>query len=115
MGHITLCLKVALISGFVSLIAWVAVYTRLTGGSAWRNPVGLTLILKSLLIAVLFVPTGLSLFFRFNRLTSEVAGWIDVALIGLVTPVMAWRTIVWLRIDHAGNSHDRQHGGRPDA
>lgn len=99
---IILLLKIGLVSGFVTLVAWVAVYTWLTRGGAWRNPIGLTLVIKTLLIAGLFVPQILSLFFNLNRLDSRIAAWTDVALIGLVTPVMTWRTIVWLRMGRGG-------------
>jgi len=92
---IILCLKVGVIAGFVSLIAWIVVYTRLAAW--WRNAIGRTLVVKTALIAGLLVPTGLSLFFTFNRLTSYIAGWVDVALIGLITPVMIWRITVWVK------------------
>lgn len=88
-------LKVGVIAGFISLVGWVAVYTRLA--KWWHNAIGRTLVVKTLLIAALLVPTGLSLFLHFNRLTSYVAGWVDVALIGLITPVMIWRTVVWVK------------------
>ncbi len=95
---VILALKVVLIAGFVSLTASVAVYTRLTRWAAWRNPVGRTLMAKSLLLAMALVPTTLSLFFTFNRLTSHIAGWVDVALIGAITPVMLWRCLIWVKI-----------------
>lgn len=105
---IILCLKVVLISGFCSLITWIAVYSRLAAW--WRNPVGRTLVVKTLLIAALFVPTTLNLFFHLGRNHSLLIGWIDVGLIGAVTPVMVWRTVVWLRLSRTGrlphNGHD---------
>lgn len=111
---IILCLKVGLIAGFAALTGWVAVYTWLTRGGAWRNPVGLTLIIKTLLIAGVFVPSTLSLFFHLSRLNSYIAAWTDVTMIGLVAPVMLWRTIVWIRLDRLGklprNGHDRPRG-----
>jgi hypothetical protein len=76
----------------------VIVYSVLTRGGAWRNTLGLSLIIEALLIAGLFVPQILSLFFNLNRLDSRIAAWADVTLIGLVSPVMAWRTIAFLRI-----------------
>lgn len=97
---IALLLKIALISGFVSLVAWIAVYTRLARW--WRNPLGRTLVVKSALIAGLFVPTTLSLFFNLNRLDSRIAAWADVVLIGAVAPVMIWRTVVWVKLARAG-------------
>lgn len=108
---IILCLKVVLVTGFAALTGWVAVYTRLTRGGAWRNPIGLTFILMALLIAGLFVPQILSLFFHLNRLTSHIAAWADVALIGLVTPVEVWRTIVFIRLDRLGRLPRNGHRG----
>lgn len=99
---VILALKIVLVSGIVSLAGWVALYTVLTRGGVWRNPVGLTLILKSLLMAGMFVPALLSLFFHLSARDSRAAGWADVALIGLVTPVMAWRCAVWVRMHRLG-------------
>jgi hypothetical protein len=104
---IVLLLKIGLVSGGIVLLAWVAVYTRLTNGGAWRNPIGLSLIIEALLIAGLFVPQILSLFFQLNRLDSRVAAWADVTLIGLVTPVMIWRTIAFLRMGPISGKHLR--------
>lgn len=115
---IIFCLKVGLVSGFLSLTQWIGVYTRLTRGGAWRNPIGLTLIFKTLLIAGLFIPQILSLFFQLNRLDSHIAAWTDVALIGLVTPVMLWRTLVFVKLDRLGrlprNGHGRRNGQAGD-
>lgn len=99
---IILLLKVGLIAGSVSLFGWVALYTWLTRGAAWRNPIGRTLVIKTLLIAALFIPQILSLFFHLNRLDSHIAAWTDVALIGLVTPIMCWRSAVWVRLSRRG-------------
>lgn len=97
-----LTLKVVTVAGFCSLTAWIIVYTRLAPW--WRNPVGQTLVIKTALIALLLVPSILSLFFGLNRLTSEIAGWVDAALIGLITPVMIWRTVVWVRLHRDGTT-----------
>lgn len=108
---LVLAFKVALIAGFVSLTAWIVLYSLLAAW--WRNPVGRTLVAKTSLIAALFVPTSLSLFFNLSRLDSYITGWIDAALIGLVTPVMLWRCRVWVRLHRAGrlprNGHDGDH------
>jgi len=95
---IVLALKIVCISGFVSLTGWLAQYHVYTKGGWRRNVIGRTLVAKTALIACLLVPTTLSLFFQFNRLTSYVAGWVDVALIGLITPVMFWRAAVWRHV-----------------
>jgi hypothetical protein len=95
-------LKVSLATGFVSLVLWVAVYTKLTNLAAWRHPLGLTFIIKSLLLAALFAVVGMSTFVNLGPRTSEIVGWVDVLLIGSVTPVMVWRTAVFIRFDRAG-------------
>lgn len=86
----------------------MALYSRLTRGGAWRNPIGLSLIIEALLIAGLFVPQIMSLFWNLNRVDSRIAAWADVALIGLVSPVMAWRCLVFLRM---GPLPERDHRG----
>jgi hypothetical protein len=94
------CLQVVLICGFCSLVGWVAVYTKLAPW--WRNPVGQTLVIKTALIALMFIPSILSLFFHLSAATSKLMGWVDVALIGAVTPVMLWRIAVWMQLHKAG-------------
>jgi len=97
---LVLALKVALIAGFASLVGWVVLYSVLADW--WAASIGRTLVAKTMLIAALFVPSILSLFFHLNRLDSYIAGWVDVALIALVTPVMWWRSLVWIRLHRAG-------------
>jgi hypothetical protein len=106
---IILALKVVLISGFVSLAGWIALYSVLA--SWWRNPIGRTLVSKTALIAALFIPSILGLFFHLSRMTSLVVGWVDVGLIGLVTPVMWWRCAVWIRLHKAGRLPRDGHDG----
>ena len=110
-----LALKVALISGFCALAGWVVLYSVLAPW--WKDPIGRTLVAKTALIALLFIPTALSLFFNLNRLDSYITGWTDVSLIGMVTPVMAWRSAVWWKLHRAGrlprNGHDGNTGATP--
>lgn len=106
---IVLLLKIGLIAGLVCIIAWIAVYSRLA--KWWKGPLGRTLVIEASLIAGLFVPQILSLFFDLNRLDSRIAAWSDVVLIGLVGPVMAWRCLVWFRLDQAGRLGRTGHGG----
>lgn len=107
---IVLLLKAALISGFASIATWILVYTKVA--KWWRNPVGRSLVIKSGLVAALLVPTTLSLFFELNRKTSLVVAWADVGLIGLITPVMLWRSVVWWRLHKAGTLSHHDAGGR---
>ena len=93
---IIVLLRIGLIAAFTSLVAWIGVYTWLAPW--WRNPIGRTLVAKTSLIALLLIPSILSIFFNLNRFTSTVAAWFDVALINLIAPVMVWRIVVWLRL-----------------
>jgi len=95
-GLIILLLKIGCVSGFVSLVGWIGIYTWLA--KWWRNPIGRTLVAKSLLLAALLVPTILSLFFHLSAATSERMAWVDVVLIGMIAPVMIWRSVVWIRV-----------------
>jgi hypothetical protein len=93
---ITLLLRTFLISGFLSTFTWVAVYTRLARW--WGNPVGRTIVVNAVIVSTLLVPTTLALFFKLNRLDSLVTAWVDVVLIGAITPVMCWRIVIWTRL-----------------
>lgn len=106
-----LAFKVTVIAGFVSLAGWVALYSFLADW--WRNPIGRTLVAKTALIALLFIPTALSLFFKLSRIGSYIAGWVDVGLIGLVTPVMLWRSVIWVRLHRAGRLPSNGNDGGP--
>lgn len=110
-GWLILVLKVALISGFCSLAAWVVLYSVLAPW--WKNPIGRTLVAKTALIAALFVPSILGLFFHLGRQDSYIVGWIDVGLIGLVTPVMLWRSAVWWKLHRAGRLPRNGNDGNP--
>ena len=107
---LVLALKVALIAGFISLGSWIVLYSALAAW--WSNPIGRTLVAKTTLIALLFIPTTLSLFFHLSRLNSLVAGWIDMALIALVTPVMLWRCALWIKLHRDGKLPSEQDGNR---
>ena len=110
---IVLLLKIFLISGFVSLAGWVALYTWLTGGQNWRTPVGQTLVIKSMLVAATFLVVALGAFFPWFGRHPLVTGWIDVVLIGGVTPTMLLRSATWLRLHRAGHlaGESRDSGG----
>lgn len=97
---LTLVFKVSLISGFISIVFWIALYTALAPW--WRNSIGRTIVIKSVIIAMIFIPTMLSLFFNLNRFDSRITGWVDAILIFLVTPAMIWRSIVWWKLHKDG-------------
>jgi hypothetical protein len=92
-----LLLKIGLVSGFTSILAWAVVYTVLTRGRVWLNPIGRSLIRFALLIAALLVPFTLSLFFSLTRLDSRIVLWVDVVLVAAVSVEMMTRILVWVR------------------
>jgi hypothetical protein len=61
----------------------------------WKSSIGLTIAIESLLLILALVPSTLSLFFSFNRLTSVAAAWLDVGTIFLIGCVLIWRTIAF--------------------
>ena len=103
MQWIILLGKIVCIAALASLAGWVAIYTRLA--KWWRNPIGRTLVTKTLLIAALLLPTTINLFFTLNPIG---VAWVDIALIGAITPVMIWRSVVWMRLgrDQGETGHD---------
>jgi hypothetical protein len=93
-----LCLRIVLIADLLSIVAFIVQYTRLAPW--WRNQIGRTIVIKDILLLLLLMPSTLSLFFNFSRLSSNVAAWIDTGLFALMAPVMVWRTMVWQKISH---------------
>lgn len=91
-------LRVILPADVLSLLVFVGVYTRLAPW--WQSPMGITIVAKSTLLALALIPSILSLFLMFNRATSMAAAWVDVVLFGLIAPVMAWRTVAWVKASH---------------
>lgn len=108
---IDLLLRVFLISGFASIVLWVALYSA--WAKWWRNVIGRTLVVKDALIAMLLVPTSLALFFHLSRADSIVTAWADVVLIGLITPVMAWRVVAWSKFRREDRREDPDDDGAP--
>lgn len=97
---IILAFKAAEVSGLVTITFFIICYS--TWARWWSNQIGRTIVVKDLLLIVVFIPSVLSLFLDFNRLTSHIAAWTDIAMIGLISPVMIWRTVVFWRIHKAG-------------
>jgi hypothetical protein len=89
---IVLLLKIVFTADAAAIMIFIADYSRLAPW--WRQPIGQTLVVKDILLLIPITLGLLSVFFHFNRLTSEVAAWMTVAAFGLIAPVMLWRT--WL-------------------
>lgn len=93
-----LLFKIILVADVLAIALFVAQYWWLTRGAMWHNEIGRTIVVKDILLILCLLPSIMSLFFTFNRLTSHIAAWVDVALFGLLAPVMLWRVRVWQRI-----------------
>jgi hypothetical protein len=106
---IILALRVVLVSDVAAVAGFIAQYWRLA--KWWKNPIGRTLIVKDILLILCLMPSILSLFWHFSRLTSHIAAWFDVASFGLITPVMIWRIIVWQKISREDRVPRSQGGG----
>lgn len=103
---ILLLFKIVIIADIAASLLFVADYTRLTRWGAWSrsNPVGQTVIIKTLLLGAAFIPSALSLFLKFNRLTSHIAAWTDIALFAGIAVVLLWRVVVFERIHRDKNA-----------
>jgi hypothetical protein len=101
---IILCFKIVEVASVATIVSFVACYTL---WAPWyRNAIGRTIVIKDLLLIVVFIPSILSIFLHYNRLTSHIAAWLDVAMIGLISPVMIWRTYIFWKIHRDGKRGD---------
>jgi hypothetical protein len=92
--------KIALIADMVAIAAFICDYSRLAPW--WKNPVGRTIVLKDLFLLGVISLIVASVFFQFSRFTSEVASWIQIALLGGMAVAMLWRILVFERIHRNG-------------
>jgi hypothetical protein len=97
---ILLAFKVAEVASVVTILVFTACYSR--WAAWWSNPIGRTLVYEGLAIVLVLIPSLLSIFINFNRLTSHIAAWYDVASFGAVPVIMVWRTFVFWKIHKAG-------------
>jgi hypothetical protein len=95
-----LAFKVVEVASVVTIAAFIAYYTK--AAKWWANPIGRTIVLKDLALILVMLPSILSIFMKFNRFTSHVAGWFDVGAFALVPVIMVWRVIVFRKIHRAG-------------
>lgn len=97
---IVLAFKVVEIASVVTITAFIACYSR---WAAWlRDPIGRTIVLKDVALLLVLIPSILSIFFSFNRLTSHIAAWFDVGSFVLVPIIMCWRIVVFRKIHKMG-------------
>ena len=97
---ILLAFKVTEIASVVTIAAFIACYSR---WAPWhRNAIGRTIVLKDIALILVLIPSILSIFINFNRLTSHIAAWFDVGSFALVPVIMVWRIAVFRRIHKDG-------------
>lgn len=97
---IILAFKIVEVTSVAAIAVFVACYSA--WADWWTDAIGRTIVIKDLLLVIAFTPSILSLFFHFSRLTSHIAAWVDVAMIGLIAPVMTWRVFVFWKIHKTG-------------
>ena len=97
---IILAFKVVEIASVVTIGAFIGCYSR--WARWWSNPIGRTIVLKDIALVLVLLPSLLSIFIDFNRLTSHIAAWFDVGSFALVPVIMCWRIVVFRRIHRAG-------------
>jgi hypothetical protein len=102
--------KIVLIGDMVAIASFICDYSRLA--QWWKNPVGRTIVMKDLFLLGVISLIVASVFFQFSRLTSEVASWIQIVLLGGMAAAMLWRILVFERIHRNGR---RPKGGDDDS
>lgn len=108
---ILLALKVVLIAGMVSVVLFTAVYSYLARWQA--NPIGRTVVWLDILLALALVPTTLSLFFHYSRLTSHVAAWTDIAIFAAIAVGMLMRIPLFVKLHMDKGGHQTYSGMLP--
>jgi hypothetical protein len=103
-----LLFKVVLIASEAATVAFTVVYSVLAPW--WANPIGRTLVQLDILLGLALVPSILSLFWHFNRLTSHIAAWVDVGLFALIALTLFARIPLWIRL-HRDKAAQREDGG----
>jgi hypothetical protein len=89
------------IASVVTITAFIACYSR--WAPWWRDPIGRTIVYKDIALILVLLPSILSIFLSFNRLTSHIAAWFDVGSFALVPVIMCWRIAVFRKIHRNGN------------
>lgn len=101
--------QVVTLMAIVSILAWIATYSYLARW--WSNAVGRSLVLKSGLLLLTLVALAFSLFVPLTPFWLLVAHWAEVVCVGLISPVMAWRCVVWVRLCRGGGVGEVRHDG----
>lgn len=90
-----LLIKVAISVSLGASLLWIADYSR---SQWWKNSVGLTLVTKTGIIAVLLAIQLVTFFVRLDPEWLDIVRWTDLFLVALVAPVMVWRMVIFQRV-----------------
>lgn len=111
---IILAFKIVEVASVITILAFTALYTK--WAKWWANAIGRTLVYEGIAIILVLVPSILSIFLHFNRLTSHIAAWFDIGSFAMVPVIMVWRTIVFGKIRKAERlPRDASDGGNAGA
>ena len=111
---ILLAFKVVEVASVVTILAFIGYYSR--AAKWWKNAIGRTIVCKDIALILVLVPSILSIFWHWNRLTSHIAAWFDVGAFAMVPVIMIWRIFVFRKIHEAGKllqDGDEGGGGQP--
>ena len=97
---ILLAFKIVEVASVVTIVVFILCYSR--WAAWWRNAIGRTIVYKDIALILVLIPSILSIFVDFNRLTSHIAAWFDVGAFALVPVIMIWRVFVFRKIHQAG-------------
>ena len=101
---IILLFKITLIADEAAIVAFIVIYTLFA--KWWKNIIGRSIVLLDGLLGLAFLPSIISFFFHFSRLTSRIAGWVDLGIFALIAGVMIWRSVIWIRIHRKSGEVD---------
>jgi len=93
---ILVAFKVVDVAAITGTALWIGVYTYLA--KWWATPLGATVVRLAIYLGGAFLLAFASLFFHFNRTSSDVAGIIDVGFYGLVAAELFYRVPMWIRL-----------------
>lgn len=95
---VVLAFRVVLIAAEAGAVLFAGVYTFL---ARWhKNPVGKSVVIVDALLGAGLLPSILSLFLQFNRLTSRVSAWLDVAIFGIMAAGLLHRAALWPKLHY---------------
>lgn len=88
-------LKAGVVSAAAAIVLFIVQYT--VSAPWWLDPVGRTVVAKDAALLVLVGPNCLSIFWP-SLVSPMIIAWADISSLFLVAGLLAWRCIVWYRI-----------------